>query len=83
MKDTNFTYDDIGGICVTKGPGLISSLIVGVVTAKTLALSKNKPLLGVDHIEGHIFAPFLIDETYEPKFSYNEPFFSINCQWRT
>lgn len=77
LKETTLSYDDIDGICVTKGPGLISSLIVGVITAKTLALSKKKPLLGVDHIEGHVFAPFLVDDTYKPKFSYNNPFIAL------
>ena len=77
MKETKFTYDKIDGIAVTNRPGLISSLIVGVVTAKTLALSKNKPLIGVDHLEGHIFAPFLIDKEYKPAFSYNLPFIAL------
>jgi N6-L-threonylcarbamoyladenine synthase len=49
-------------ISVTSRPGLVGSLIVGVVTAKALALSYQKPIIGVNHLEGHILAPFLYDD---------------------
>jgi len=49
-------FDDVDGIAVTKGPGLVGSLIVGLSVAKALALAKGKPLVGVHHLEGHIFS---------------------------
>jgi len=50
------TWDDIDGIAVTYGPGLAGSLLVGVSAAKGLSLSMHKPFIGVNHIEGHIYA---------------------------
>ena len=49
-------------ICVTNRPGLLGSLLVGCVTAKSLSLAWNKPLIGVNHIEAHIFSPFLFEK---------------------
>jgi N6-L-threonylcarbamoyladenine synthase len=70
-------WDSILGIAVTNRPGLVGSLIVGLVTAKSLALFNKVPFLGVHHIEGHIMAPFLDDETYQgPKF-FNEEFVAL------
>ncbi|MFH1429700.1 MAG: tRNA (adenosine(37)-N6)-threonylcarbamoyltransferase complex transferase subunit TsaD [Candidatus Margulisiibacteriota bacterium] len=51
--------ENIDAIAVTKGPGLMGSLIVGLMAAKSLALVSGKPLIGVHHIEGHIYANFL------------------------
>lgn len=48
--------DDIGGIAVTQGPGLIGSLLVGVCYAKSLAFARDIPLIGVNHIEGHVYS---------------------------
>lgn len=50
------------GIAVTAGPGLIGSLVVGVATAKAIAFAAQKPLYAVNHLHGHIFAPFLEHE---------------------
>ena len=50
------TLDDMDGIAATAGPGLIGSLLVGLTYAKSLAFSKNKPLVAVNHIEGHIYS---------------------------
>ena len=50
------TFDDIDGIAVTAGPGLVGSLLVGVSYAKAMAFALNKPLVGVNHIEGHIYS---------------------------
>lgn len=50
---------DIDAIAVTQGPGLIPALLVGVSAAKTLALAWDKPLLGINHLEGHIYANFI------------------------
>lgn len=49
----------IEGVAVTSGPGLIGSLLVGLSTAKALALAWDRPLVGVNHLEGHLFAPLL------------------------
>ncbi len=57
---------DIDVICVTKEPGLIGSLFVGVSFAKALSLSLNKPLVGVDHLEAHLYANFLSFEKERP-----------------
>jgi N6-L-threonylcarbamoyladenine synthase len=61
------TLEAIDGIAVTKGPGLIGSLAVGVASAKALAFAAGKPLYGVNHLHGHIFAPYL-DTNEEPAF---------------
>jgi N6-L-threonylcarbamoyladenine synthase len=52
-------WDKIDGIAVTYGAGLGGSLLVGVMTARTLAITKNKPLYGINHVEGHVYANFL------------------------
>ena len=56
LKDANLTKDDIDGIAVTYGPGLIGSLLVGLEAAKTLSYIWDKPLIPVHHIAGHIYA---------------------------
>lgn len=71
------TWDHIDGIAVTNRPGLIGALIVGVMTAKSLAQVLQKPLIGVNHLEGHLFAPFLRDENYKPGFDWNQPFVAL------
>jgi N6-L-threonylcarbamoyladenine synthase len=52
-------FDDVSGIAVTSGPGLIGSLVVGVAAAKAYAFALHKPLYAVNHLHGHVFAPFL------------------------
>ncbi len=56
LHEAAVTPNDIEAVIVTKGPGLIPALLVGVSAAKTLALAWQKPLLGVNHLEGHIYA---------------------------
>lgn len=68
LSDASCNWDDIDAIAVTKGPGLIGSLLIGVLTAKTLAEVKNKPLIGVNHILAHGFASFLTDNS--PQFPF-------------
>ena len=58
-RQAGVTLRDIDGIAVTEGPGLIGSLMVGLVYGKALALSLDKPLVGVNHLEGHIHAVML------------------------
>ena len=56
LSESGVTLDDVDGIAVTKGPGLVGSLLVGLSFAKSLAFSRNKPLVGVNHIEGHVYS---------------------------
>ncbi|HEM1456916.1 TPA: tRNA (adenosine(37)-N6)-threonylcarbamoyltransferase complex transferase subunit TsaD, partial [Listeria monocytogenes] len=56
LKQANVTMDDLDGIAVTEGPGLVGALLIGVNAAKTLAFMHNLPLVGVHHIAGHIYA---------------------------
>jgi N6-L-threonylcarbamoyladenine synthase len=60
---------DVDGIAVTAGPGLIGSLVVGVASAKALAFASGKPLYAVNHLHGHVFAPFLEREA-EPEYPF-------------
>ncbi|MDY7046631.1 MULTISPECIES: tRNA (adenosine(37)-N6)-threonylcarbamoyltransferase complex transferase subunit TsaD [unclassified Virgibacillus] len=55
-QQSNTVWEDIDGIAVTEGPGLVGALLVGVNAAKALAFAKQKPLIGVHHIAGHIYA---------------------------
>ena len=56
LKQAKVKMEDIDAICVTKGPGLVGSLHIGLQMAKTLSLAYEKPLIGVHHIAGHIYA---------------------------
>ena len=60
LNKANMTMDDITAIAVTYGPGLIGSLLIGLMAAKTLAFTYNKPLIPVHHIAGHIYANNLV-----------------------
>ncbi len=68
LDEANVTFDDIDNIGVTYGPGLVGALLVGVSTAKAIAFGKNIPLVGVNHIEGHICANFIEDKELKPPF---------------
>ncbi|MBQ7605103.1 MAG: tRNA (adenosine(37)-N6)-threonylcarbamoyltransferase complex transferase subunit TsaD [Firmicutes bacterium] len=68
LAQANVKLDDIDLIGVTSGPGLIGALLIGVATAKAFALAKNKPLVGVHHIQGHISANYLQYPELEPPF---------------
>lgn len=59
LSDAGLSWDDIDGIAVTYAPGLIGSLLVGTLAARTLALIKQKPLYPIHHVEGHVYANFL------------------------
>ena len=65
LKDANVTLDDIDGIAVTQGPGLIGALLVALQTAKAIGYARNIPVVGVHHLEGHLSAIRLEDE-YPP-----------------
>ena len=62
FNKAGISYDDVSLISYTKGPGLLGALSVGVMIAKTLSFALNKPLIGVNHIEGHIYANRLEDK---------------------
>ncbi|HEV2811545.1 MAG TPA: tRNA (adenosine(37)-N6)-threonylcarbamoyltransferase complex transferase subunit TsaD [Acidimicrobiales bacterium] len=57
---------DVGAVAATYGPGLVGSLLVGLAGAKALALVWNVPLVAVNHLEAHLYSPFLEDPTIEP-----------------
>jgi N6-L-threonylcarbamoyladenine synthase len=61
LEDAGCTWDDIDAIAVTYGAGLGGSLLIGVLTARTLAIAHNKPLYAVNHVMGHVFANFLTE----------------------
>lgn len=68
LHKANVTLKNIDRIAVAYGPGLVGALLVGVSAAKTLAFALDKPLIGVNHLEGHIFANFLSTPKLEPPF---------------
>ena len=68
LSDAGCTLDDIDAIGVTYGPGLVGALLVGVAEAKAIAFAKDIPLVGVNHIEGHVCANYVEDKTLEPPF---------------
>lgn len=59
LSDASCSWDDIDAIAVTYAPGLVGSLLIGTLAARTLALLKNKPLYPIHHVEGHVYANFL------------------------
>lgn len=61
LEDAKTDWDDIDNIAVTYGPGLSGSLLIGVMTAKSLALARNKPLYAVNHVLAHTYAAFLTE----------------------
>jgi N6-L-threonylcarbamoyladenine synthase len=77
IQQEKIQYSDIQGIAVTNRPGLVGSLIVGLVTAKSFAQSLKIPFIGVNHLEGHLLAPFLKDDEYQPAFDLSEPYIAL------
>ena len=63
MAKAGVQFSDLDGIAVSYGPGLVGSLLVGVSVAKALAFSLELPLVGVNHVEGHLYANFLTGAT--------------------
>jgi N6-L-threonylcarbamoyladenine synthase len=68
LEEAKVSLEEIDAIGVTYGPGLVGALLVGLQYAKGLAYSLNKPLIGVNHIEGHISANFIEHKELEPPF---------------
>lgn len=71
LIEAEMTLADIAAVCVTRGPGLVGSLLVGVAYAKSLAYAMKIPLVGVNHVEGHLLSPMLTN----PKLDF--PFIGL------
>ncbi len=65
LADAGMTLDQVDAIAATAGPGLIGGVMVGLVTAKALAMASDKPLIAINHLEGHALSPRLADENLE------------------
>ncbi|MBU3991855.1 MAG: tRNA (adenosine(37)-N6)-threonylcarbamoyltransferase complex transferase subunit TsaD, partial [Alphaproteobacteria bacterium] len=65
LADAGITLADVDAIAATAGPGLIGGVMVGLVTAKALAMASDKPLIAVNHLEGHALSPRLADATLQ------------------
>ncbi|MCX7884923.1 MAG: tRNA (adenosine(37)-N6)-threonylcarbamoyltransferase complex transferase subunit TsaD [Caloramator sp.] len=68
IDEAGLSFEDIDVIAATYGPGLVGALLVGLSYAKGLSLSLNKPFIGVNHIEGHISANYIVHKNLEPPF---------------
>ncbi len=77
LEKSGVDWSRIDALAVTSAPGLIGSLLVGLVTAKTLALVYEKPFIGVNHLEGHLLAPFLRDHSYTPPPQFDYPYLGL------
>ena len=66
LVESGLEGPDVGAVAATYGPGLVGSLLVGLAGAKALALVWNVPLVAVNHLEAHLYSPFLEDPTIEP-----------------
>ncbi len=73
FEQANCTWDDVDGIAVTYGAGLGGCLLVGVMTARTLAIVKNKPLYSVNHVEAHAYANFITESSPSLSSFYSLP----------
>lgn len=77
LDKSHLSWSDIQGLAVTNRPGLIGSLIVGIMTLKAISQSYNIPLIGVNHLEGHLLAPFLKDDLYSPPVDFSYPYIAL------
>lgn len=68
LQEANMRIEDIDAIACTYGPGLVGALLVGVSYAKALSYASNKPLIGTNHIEGHIAANYITHKELKPPF---------------
>ena len=68
LKEADMTLEQVDAVGVTYGPGLVGPLLIGVSAAKALAWAADKPLVGVNHIEGHVAANFIASPELEPPF---------------
>ena len=68
LKTAGMSWKDLDGIAVTRGPGLVGALLVGISMAKALAYGLDLPLVGVNHLEGHLFSLLLEDPAWKPPY---------------
>ncbi|MBJ26663.1 MAG: tRNA (adenosine(37)-N6)-threonylcarbamoyltransferase complex transferase subunit TsaD [Rhodospirillaceae bacterium] len=68
MKQADISFDELDGVAATAGPGLIGALMVGLMTGKAIAATNQKPLIALNHLEGHALSPRLVDQ--EVSFPY-------------
>jgi N6-L-threonylcarbamoyladenine synthase len=68
LRTAGVSFDGLRCVAVTRGPGLVAALLVGLATAKALAATRELPLVPVDHLHGHIAASFLAPDPFEPPF---------------
>lgn len=67
IEQASINWQDLDGIAVTYGAGLGGSLLIGVLTARTLAITQSKPLYAINHVEGHVYANFITEQAYDGK----------------
>jgi N6-L-threonylcarbamoyladenine synthase len=68
LEEAGASWADIDGVAATCAPGLVGALLVGLSAAKTLAIARDKPFLGVHHLEGHIYASYLSEPELQPPY---------------
>jgi N6-L-threonylcarbamoyladenine synthase len=68
LSEAGIRFGDVDGVAVTVGPGLVGALLVGIAAGKAVALARGIPLIGVNHLEGHIWANFLVHGPPEPPY---------------
>jgi N6-L-threonylcarbamoyladenine synthase len=79
LKNANVTLQQIDAIAITRGPGLMGSLLVGLSFAKSLSLALNIPLIEVNHMQGHILAHFIKEEKETTALAMQSPTFPFLC----
>jgi N6-L-threonylcarbamoyladenine synthase len=85
IKESGIKKTQIDLIAVAKGPGLLGALLIGMNTAKALSLSWNKPFIGVNHVEAHLYAAmwtYHVDRNFKNWRVQINRFYSGRCHWR-
>lgn len=77
LKEAHLKLSDLDGIAVTRGPGLPGSLVVGINMAKGLAIGSGLPLLGINHLEGHLYSAWLDEEGKKQKIAPQFPLLAL------
>ncbi|MFZ1257918.1 MAG: tRNA (adenosine(37)-N6)-threonylcarbamoyltransferase complex transferase subunit TsaD [Candidatus Saccharimonas sp.] len=77
LRDAHCTWQDIDAIAVTYAPGLIGSLLVGTLAARTLAITHHKPLYAVHHVEAHVYANFITGSSLDLTLPSKQPLFPM------
>lgn len=78
LAQARCTWDNIDAIAVTYAPGLIGSLLIGTLAARTLAILKNKPLYAIHHVEAHVYANFIVEQTNPAPSVASQLFSTVN-----